>query len=159
MFSFTPILERMFRRYVRLVLECVLLAFILSGCERTVTVKKQMTWECAPEEYKQGYYARPDEYVRFRYVENPSCFEVESARNLCAELRSAGKPSVEVTFKVWGGPTAFSRGPGYNTAAIDGRAFADVGGWGSSGSNDFTGECPIGEVMRNLKSFFPARLK
>lgn len=39
------------------------------GCQRSVEVTKQMTWECAPEEYKAGYYARPDEYVRLRYVE------------------------------------------------------------------------------------------
>jgi hypothetical protein len=157
MLSFAPTPTMMFRRYMRAVLACVLLAFILFGCERTVTVKKQMTWECAPEEYKQGYGARSDEYVRFRYVENPSCFEVESARNLCAELRSAGKPAVEIEFEVWGGPTPFSRGPGYNIAAIDGRAFADVGGWGNNGSNNFTGECPIGKVMRNLKSVLPTR--
>lgn len=48
--------------------------------------------------------ARPDdEHVRFRFVEEPRCFEVESARNLCAELRSIGKPVVSVDFRVWGG--------------------------------------------------------
>jgi len=44
--------------------------------EHSVRIQKQMTWESAPEEYKSAFYARPDEYVRFRFVENPHCFEV-----------------------------------------------------------------------------------
>jgi hypothetical protein len=107
-------------------------------------VTKQMTWECAADEYKPAFHARPDEYVRFRYVEEPHCFDVESARNLCAELRSIGKPVVLVDFKVWG--------KGYNIVAVEGRPVTDVGGWGNNGSNDFTSVCPIDKVIDGLSS-------
>jgi hypothetical protein len=105
-------------------------------------VTKQMTWECAADEYNPAFYARPDEYVRFRYVEEPHCFDVESARNLCAELRSIGKPAVSVGFRVWSN--------GYNIVAVEGRPVTDVGGWGGNGSNDFTGVCPIDKVIDGL---------
>jgi len=136
-------------RWVFAALTSGVLVLILIGCTRTVNVAKQMTWECAPEEYKTGYYARPDEYVRFRYVDEPHCSEVESARNLCAELRLIGKPVVSVDFEVWGGVGPLSR-EGYNIVTVEGRPLADVGGWGNSGSNDFRGVCPIGKVIDSL---------
>lgn len=121
-------------------LSCV----VTVGCTRTIRVTEQMTWECAPDEYKPAYYARPDEYVRFRYVKNPRCFEVESARNLCSELSDAGRPVVNVEIEVWG---RFHQVRGYRTLAVDGRALKDVGGWGNSGSNDASQPCPDSEWM------------
>jgi hypothetical protein len=112
-----------------------------------------MTWQCAPEEYKPALPAHADEYVRFRFVEEPHCYEVESARNLCTEMRSIGKPVVTVEFQVWGGFGPFRR-EGYNVVAVEGRPLRDIGGWASSGSNDFTGKCPIGEVIDSLGNPF-----
>ena len=94
---------------------------VLVGCTRHVEVSKQMSWECAPEEYKQGYYAKPDEYVRFRFVEDPRCFEVESAKNLCADLRNIGKPAITARFDVWGGPLK----QGYHMIAVEQRPLTD----------------------------------
>ena len=34
-----------------------LLCLVNVGCQRTVHVTEQMTWECAPDEYKAAYYA------------------------------------------------------------------------------------------------------
>ena len=119
------------------------------GCTRHVTVSKDMTWECAPEEYKHGYFARPDEYVRFRFIEDPHCFEVESSKNLCAELRQMGKPIITARFDVWGG--RFLAAQGYRMVAVEQKPMVDVGGWGSSGANDTTGRCPIGKVIDELK--------
>ena len=112
--------------------------------EHSVRIQKQMTWESAPEEYKSAFYAKPDEYVRFRFVENPHCFEVESAKDLGAELRQAGTPVVSVEFEVWGGSHGVR---GHRMLAVDGRPLRDVGGWGSSGSNDYSGPCPISKAM------------
>jgi hypothetical protein len=128
-----------------------LLASGLIGCGRRVNVTKQMTWECAPDEYNATYYARPDEYVRFRFVEEPRCFEVESARNLCAELRSIGKPVVSVNFEVFGGPKPFSP-EGYKMLAVEGLPLRDAGGWADNGSKDFSGVCPIGKVIDSLNA-------
>ncbi len=122
---------------------------VLVGCTRAVNVTKQMTWECAPDEYKPALGARPDEYVRFRYVEEPRCFDVESARNLCAELQSMGKRVVSVQFEVRGGPGPLAR-RGYRIVAVEGRPLIDVGGWGSNGANDFSGACPIAKVADGL---------
>lgn len=114
--------------------------------EHSVRIQKQMTWESAPEEYKSAFYAKPDEYVRFRFVENPHCFEVESAKDLGAELRKAEKPVVSVEFEVWGGSHGVR---GYRMLAVDGRPLRDVGGWGNSGSNDYSGPCPISKAMHS----------
>ena len=119
------------------------------GCTRHVDVNKEMTWECAPEEYTQGYNARPDEYVRFRFVDNPRCFEVESAKNLCAELRQIGKPIINARFDVWGG--RFLAAQGYRMVAVEQKPLIDVGGWGRSGANDPTGRCPIEKALEELK--------
>jgi|SRR5271167_620417 len=115
-------------------------------CTRTVYVTEEMTWECAPNEYNSAFYARPDGYVRFRFVENFYCFEVESARNLCAELRKAEKAVVNVEFEVWGNSHEVR---GYRMLTVDGHPLRDVGGWGNSGSNDYSGPCPISNVMHS----------
>jgi hypothetical protein len=116
-----------------------------------------MTWECAPEERKTNLPARPDdEFVRFRFVEEPRCFDVESARNLCTKLRSMGKSVVSVEFEVRGGFGPLRR-EGYNVVVLEGRPFTDQGGWASSGANDFTGKCPIGKVIDSLNPLKSAR--
>ncbi len=107
-----------------------------------------MTWQCAPEEYNKAFYARPDEYVRFRYVDNPNCEELESARNLCAELHDLGKSTVSVQFEVWGG--GFGSAKGYRLTAVENRPLQDVGGWASSGCHDTTRN-PINDVLDALK--------
>jgi hypothetical protein len=109
------------------------------GCQRTVHVKEQMTWECAADEYNSRFYPRPDEYVRFRYVENPRCFDVETSKNFCAELRRAGKTVVNVDFELWGHSHTLR---GYRIVSVDGRPIQDVGGWGHNGANDYSGFCP-----------------
>jgi hypothetical protein len=95
---------------------------------------KAMTWECAEDEYNPNFSAKPDEYVRFRFVENPRCFDVTSSKDFCAELRKAGKSVVDVEFEVWN--------HGYNLVAVDGRPVQNVGGWGHNGANDYSGGCP-----------------
>jgi len=82
---------------------------------------------------------RPDEYVRFRYVENPRCFDVETSKNFCAELRKAGKTVVNVDFELWGHSHTLR---GYRIVSVDGRPIQDVGGWGHNGANDYSGFCP-----------------
>jgi hypothetical protein len=119
------------------------------ACTRHVNISKQMTWECAPEEYKQGYHARPDEYVRFRFVDDVHCFEVEASKNFCAELHKLGKPIVTARFDVWGG--SFLAAQGYRMVAVEQQELSNVGGWGSSGSNDSIARCPLGKVIEELK--------
>lgn len=110
------------------------LVVIVPGCDRHRYVTKPMTWECAESEYKPSFKAKPDEYARFRFVENAHCFEVESSKNFCAELHQSGKAIVDVKFEVWK--------HGHRMVAVDGRSVQDVGGWGSNGANDYTGACP-----------------
>lgn len=130
---------------VVIVLAGAALGYFSGLITHTVRVQKQMTWEVAPEEYNPAYYAKPDEYVRFRYVENPQCVDVESAKNLGAELRSSGKKVVNVEFEVWGG---FRGVHGYRILAVDGRPLVNVGGWGSNGAENYSGPCPISKAMR-----------
>jgi hypothetical protein len=110
------------------------LLLLATCCERPKYVTKAMTWECAEDEYKSSFYARPDEYVRFRFVENPHCFEVESSKNFCSELRKNSRTVVNVEFEVWEN--------GHRIIAVDGRPIKDVGGWGHNGANDYSGPCP-----------------
>ena len=112
----------------------VCLLVVLVSCDRHRHVTKPMTWECAEDEYNSSFYARPDEYARFRFVENPHCFDVESSKNFCAELSKSGKAVVNVEFEVWN--------HGYRMVAVDGRPIQDVGGWGNNGANDYSGDCP-----------------
>jgi hypothetical protein len=118
------------------------------GCMRTIHVTKQMTWEPAPDEFNPAFYARPDEYVRFRFVENPHCLEVVSARDLSAQLSRAGKSVVRAEFEVWGD---FLEVQGHNMLAVDGRPLQTVGGWGHSGSADYMGPCPLDLAMRSAR--------
>jgi hypothetical protein len=93
-----------------------------------------MTWECAEDEYNSRFYAKPDEYARFRFVENPRCFEVETSKNFCAELPNSGKAVANVEFEVWNN--------GHRIVAVHGRPIQDVGGWGHNGATDYSGGCP-----------------
>jgi hypothetical protein len=120
------------------------LCLITAGCKRTVHVTEQMTWECAPDEYNSAYYAKPDEYVRFRFVRNPHREEVESSRNFCAEMREAGKAVVNVDFELWGSSHNLR---GYRMTSVDGRPFQDIGGWAHSGANDYSGPSPLDEAF------------
>ncbi len=117
------------------------------GCTRTVTVTEQMTWECAPEENKPAMGMRADEYVRFRYVKEPRCFEVESSQDFCARMQALGKRVVSVQIRVWGGPKPFAR-QGYDTEAIEGQPLIP-GTWGHSGING-DAVCPISKVIDSL---------
>jgi len=103
-----------------------------------------MTWECAPDEYKPAYYAKPDEYVRFRFVKDPHWFEVESSKNLCFEMEKAARPIVNVGFELWGHSHTLR---GYRVTSVDGRPMKNVGGWGHSGANDPSGPSPLHEAF------------
>src|SRR3569833_101052 len=127
----------------------LLLVTCATGCMKTVHITKQMTWECAPEEFK--YYAKPDEYVRFRFVENPRCFEVETSKNFCAELKTAGRSVVSVDFEITGRRQTVQ---GYKILAVDGRPIQDVGGWGHSGANDYQGPSPNTNAFRSHRPAF-----
>jgi hypothetical protein len=118
------------------------------SCTRTVQLTEQMTWECAPGEYNPGYYAKPDEYVRFRFVENPHCFELESSKNFCAEMKKAGHSVVNAEYKVWGYGGEVH---GFTMLAVDGRPLENVGGWGSIGSENYAGRCPIDYAFEGNK--------
>jgi hypothetical protein len=106
-----------------------------------------MTWECAPKEFNPAYFAKPDEYARFRFVEDPHHFELQSSKNFCAELEKAGRSIVIVDFEVWGKGKAVH---GYRMHTVDGRPIRvrDVGGWGYSGANDEEGPSPIDDAFR-----------
>ena len=67
------------------------LSLSLTSCSRTVHAREPMTWDSAPQECNPTYHAKPDEYVRFRFLKNPYCFELESSENFCAELQKAGR--------------------------------------------------------------------
>ena len=99
---------------------CFLLVAQLA-CDSHRHVTKPMTWECAEDEYNSSFSAKPDEYVRFRFVENPHCFDVQSSKNFCAQLSKGGNAVVDVEFEVWK--------HGYNMVVVDGRPIQDVGGW------------------------------
>lgn len=131
---------------LRVAVTLPLLGITLAGCTRTIRVTKQMTWECAPREYNPAFYAKPDEYVLFRFVENPHCVELESSRNFCAEMQKAGRSIVNVDFEIWGNG---SRVQGFRMVNVDGRPIRDVGGWGSSGANDYEGPSPIDNAFRS----------
>jgi hypothetical protein len=122
------------------------LSLSLTTCSRAVRVRKEMTWECVPQEYNPTYHARPDEYARFRFLENPHCFEVESSKNFCAQLQKAGRSIVDADFEIWGNGQNVR---GYRMLAVDGRPIEDVGGWGNSGANDYAGPSPIDDAFRS----------
>jgi len=128
----------------RLAVMLSLLSVLPMSCTRTAHVVKQMTWECAPGEYKSGYYAKPDEYVRFRFVENPHCVELESSRNFCSEMKMAGHSIVNAEFKVTGDWRGVH---GFKMLSVDARPLKDVGGWGAAASENYAGRCPLDDAM------------
>lgn len=114
------------------------------GCQRAIHVTEEMTWKCVPEEYNPAYYAKPGEYVRFWFVENPHYEELESSKNFCAELRKANRPIVKVEFELWGYRHNLH---GYRFVSVDGRPIQNVGGWGSSGSRGSAGPSPLDKAF------------
>jgi hypothetical protein len=114
----------------------------LMACERRVKVTEQMTWEIAPDEYKPGFDAKPNEYVRLRYVTNPECWEVESGKGLAAGLIKAGKRVVNVDIAAWG---VSGQLRGYGLTSVDGRVI-EAGPWGHSGRGG-TPSCPLDAIF------------
>lgn len=131
---------------LRLLVALSALSLSLTSCSRTVRVTERMTWECAPQEYHPTLNAKPDEYVRFRFLENPRCFELETSKNFCAELQKAGRSIVNVDFEISG---EGKKVHGYRMLAVDGRPLENVGGWGGSGANDYAGPSPIDDAFRS----------
>ena len=75
-----PMHTKIAAKTIFLAFALLLLCLAAASCRRRVHFTKQMTWECAPNEFNPAFYAKPDEYVRFRYVENPHYFELESSK-------------------------------------------------------------------------------
>jgi hypothetical protein len=130
--------------YVRQELALLLLLLPLTGCNNSVRVTEQMTWECAPDRYMPQY---PDaQPVRFRFVEDPRFEDVVSGRGLCDQLRRSGKSVVAVEFEAWGNSR---RGlQGYREITVDGNPIIYVGGWGSSGASGRTGPHPLEKLFK-----------
>ena len=62
---------------------------MLAGCTRHVSVRKEMTWECAPEHEMREY---PEaQTVRFKFVEAPRYQEEVSGKGLCDPAKSRRK--------------------------------------------------------------------
>ncbi|MBZ5551271.1 MAG: hypothetical protein LAO21_01025 [Acidobacteriia bacterium] len=139
------------RRNARIVVGiCTALVAVLSvvivapSRDQYVRVKKEMTWECAPDKYMpENPEAQP---VRFRYVEDPHYEEVASGRGLCDQLKSSGKRVVVVEFEAWGNSSSGLRG--FHEISVDGKPLVDVGGWGSSGSTDAVGPHPLRKLFK-----------
>src|SRR5919198_465857 len=71
----------------------LILCIAAAGCcwstIQRVHVDKEMTWECAPDRAMKEYpQAQP---VRFRFVENPTYYELIFGRGLCDQLRRSSK--------------------------------------------------------------------
>jgi hypothetical protein len=130
--------------YARQELTALLLLLAMTGCNHSVRVTEQMTWECAPDRYMPQY---PDpQPVRFRFVEDPRFEDVVSGRGLCDQLRRSGKSVVAVEFEAWGNSR---RGlHGYREIAVDGKPIIDVGGWTSSGASGRTGPHPLERLFK-----------
>lgn len=110
------------------------------SCTRTIRVTEEMTWECVPGEYNRAFSAKPGDYVRLRYVENPHCFELLASKDFCAELRRFGRSIVRVDFDAWG---KGKKVHGYSIRAVNGHPIHEIDGWGGSGANDYSGPSPI----------------
>ena len=121
-----------------------LLALGFIGCQRTVHVTEQMTWQCVPEEYNPAYYAKPDEYVLFKFVKNEHVEEMESSRDFCAELRQANRPVVNVEFELHG---YWHHLHGWQMVSVDGRPLQNIGGWSWVGAKDYSGPSPLDEAF------------
>ena len=121
--------------------------FFARVVQHSVRIQKEMTWECAPDQYKA--WAPEAQPVRFRFVEGPQYEEVVSGRGLCDQLKATGKEPVMVEFEAWG---TRQRGLiGYREIAVDGNPIIDAGGWGSSGSTgNPTGAHPLRRYFEEL---------
>lgn len=103
--------------------------------EHSVHIKKEMTWECAPDQYRA--WAPQAQPVRLRFVEDPRYEEVVSGEGLCDELKASGKKVVTVVFEAHGNRLHGLHG--FRETFIDGKPIVDVGGWGSSGFTESSG--------------------
>ncbi len=116
-----------------------LCASLLPGCTRQRQFKVEMTWECAPDQYRS--WAPDAQPVRFRYVADPHYEEVVSGQGLCDQLKGSGKKVVVVEYETWGD---YFRGlVGYRQISVDGKRIVDVGGSGSSGAHAPVGPHPL----------------
>jgi hypothetical protein len=104
------------------------LCLLLTGCNRQRVIKVEMTWECAPDQYKS--WAPDAQPVRFKYVADPQYEEVVSGPGLCDQLKASGKKVVVVEYEAWG--DYFHGLVGYNEISVDGKPLVNAGGWGSS---------------------------
>jgi hypothetical protein len=121
---------------------------LLSGCERHVRARKEMTWQCLPEEQDPRY---PEaEPVIFRYVENPEYFDVVFGRSLCAQLQSSGKTTATVTYRVWSTASQRHRLHGYSIETINNQPLQNVGGSGRSGHEGMgkSGPHPLAKALQ-----------
>jgi hypothetical protein len=121
-----------------------LIALGLAACERHVSIKEEMTWECAPDHYMPQYpEAQP---VRFRFVADPHYEDVVSGRGLCDQLKRSGEKIVVVEFEAWG--DSVHGLSGYRELAVSGTPIVDVGGFGSSGATNPTGPHPLAKLFK-----------
>ncbi len=125
-------------------LTIALFLLLSPGCNRQQQIKVEMTWECAPDQYRS--WAPDAQPVRFRYVADPHYEEVVSGRGLCDQLKDSGKKVVVVEYEAWG--DYFHGLVGYREISVDGKAIVDVGGWGSSGANTTVGPHPLAKLFK-----------
>jgi hypothetical protein len=107
---------------------CVTTLFSLAGCHREMIVSKRMTWAC-----ESAWRRSPNpeiQFVRFRYVDALAYSELVPGAHLCDQIQSAGKPVVEVQFKIFRSNYYGARG--YRILTIDGRPYFPTTGGGSS---------------------------
>jgi hypothetical protein len=118
---------------------------LLCACDRHVQTRKEMTWACMPDRDYDGL-----QWVEFHFVENPNYFHTEVGPQLCDALKSAGKPTVTMTFDLLGDFISGFRGS--SALSIDGLStrFSDrnagVGSFGTAGP----GEDPLKAAFDRL---------
>jgi hypothetical protein len=118
---------------------------LLPGCNRQRQIKVEMTWECAPDQYRS--WAPDAQPVRFKYVADPHYEEVVSGQRLCDQLKTSGKKVVVVEYETWGD---YFRGlVGYRQISVDGKLIVDVGGSGSSGAHTTVGPHPLKKLFES----------
>lgn len=125
----------------------IALLALLTGCNRQRVIKVEMTWECAPDQYKS--WAPDAQPVRFKYVADPQYEEVVSGPGLCDQLKASGKKVVVVEYEAWG--DYFHGLVGYNEISIDGKRIANAGGWGSSGAHTTVGPHPLAKLFESSR--------
>jgi hypothetical protein len=125
-------------------LAVLFMVLLLTGCNHSVRVIKQMTWQCAPDRYMPQYpEAQP---VRLTFVEDPHFEDIVSGRGLCDQLRTSGKVVVAVEFEAWGNTREGLEG--YRELSVDGRPIVDIGGWTSSGASGRSGPHPLEKLFK-----------